>query len=199
MLVLASTSPYRRQLLERLGIPFTTCAPQVDEAVLPNETPAQLVLRLSEAKARAGAALMGLQGKMLIIGSDQVADFGGAAVGKPNSFERARAQLQQLSGKTVIFRTGLALFNPAARRCCCTRVDVTTTYRKLSDEEIDAYLEKARPLNCAGAARSEDLGIALFERIESDDPTALIGLPLIALTRLLRAEDVNPLLWWRDA
>lgn len=196
MLVLASTSPYRRQLLERLGIPFETCAPQVDETPLPNESPAQLVLRLSEMKARAGAATLGeITEKTLVIGSDQVADFSGTPIGKPGSFEKARAQLKKLSGKTVVFRTGVALFNPAAQRCNSARIDVTTTYRQLSDEEIDAYLETAQPFNCAGAVRSEDLGIALFESIENDDPTALIGLPLIALSRLLRAEGVNPLLW----
>ncbi|MDR2016106.1 MAG: Maf family protein, partial [Burkholderiales bacterium] len=129
-----------------------------------------------------------------IIGGDQVADFDGVAIGKPGSFDNARKQLQKLSGKTVIFRTGLALFNPAARRCRSVRVDIATTYRTLTDAEIDAYLYVAQPYNCAGSVRSEDLGIALFESIDNDDPTALIGLPLIALARLLRAEGVNPLL-----
>ncbi|MDR0771280.1 MAG: Maf family nucleotide pyrophosphatase [Burkholderiales bacterium] len=191
-LILASTSPYRQALLKRFNLPFRVCAPAIDETPLPGETPSQLVLRLSEAKARAGES--GCAPHALIIGGDQVADCDGVAVGKPGDFDNARKQLRMLSGKTVIFRTGLALFNPAARRCRSVRVDIATTYRTLTDAEIEAYLHVALPYNCAGSVRSEDLGIALFESIDNNDPTALIGLPLIALSRLLRAEGVNPLL-----
>ncbi len=193
-LILASTSPYRRALLQRFNLPFSVCAPEVDETSLAGETPSQLVLRLSEAKARAAANQNPVPGHALIIGGDQVADCDNNAIGKPGNFDNARRQLRSLSGKTVIFRTGLALFNPAARRCRSVRVDIATTYRTLTDPEIEAYLRAAQPYNCAGSVRSEDLGIALFESIDNSDPTALIGLPLIALARLLRAEGVNPLL-----
>ncbi len=194
-LLLASTSPYRRDLLTRFGLPFQTFSPEVDETPLPNETPAQLVLRLSEMKARAGeAAFARMPENTLIIGADQVADFEGVVFGKPGSLANAQKQLSVLSGKTVVFRTGLALFNPQARRCRTVRIDVVTEYRDLTDAEINHYLHAAEPFNCAGSARSEDLGITLFERIDNNDPTALIGLPLIALARLLRAENVNPLL-----
>ncbi|MCL2297814.1 MAG: Maf family nucleotide pyrophosphatase [Proteobacteria bacterium] len=193
-LVLASTSPYRQELLKRFNLPFSVCAPEIDETPLPGETPSQLVLRLSEAKARAVARQSDCPSRSLIIGGDQVADCDGVAIGKPGDFDNARRQLRSLSGKTVLFRTGLALFNPQARRCRSVRVDIATTYRTLTDAEIEAYLHAAQPYNCAGSVRSEDLGIALFERIDNDDPTALIGLPLIALARLLRAEGVNPLL-----
>ncbi|MCL2872602.1 MAG: Maf family nucleotide pyrophosphatase [Betaproteobacteria bacterium] len=193
-LILASSSPYRQALLKRFNLPFDVCAPEIDETPLPRETPSQLVLRLSEAKARAVAQQESCPPHALIIGGDQVADCDGVAVGKPGDFDNARRQLQKLSGKTVVFRTGLALFNPSAGRCRSVRVDIATTYRTLTDAEIEAYLRAAQPYNCAGSVRSEDLGIALFERIDNDDPTALIGLPLIALARLLRAEGVNPLL-----
>ncbi len=194
-LLLASTSPYRRDLLTRFGLPFQTFSPEVDETPLPNETPAQLVLRLSEMKARAGeAAFAHMPENTLIIGADQIADFEGVVFGKPGSLANAQKQLSALSGKTVVFRTGLALFNPQARRCRTVRIDVVTEYRDLTDAEINHYLHAAEPFNCAGSARSEDLGITLFERIDNNDPTALIGLPLIALARLLRAENVNPLL-----
>ncbi|MDR0248018.1 MAG: Maf family nucleotide pyrophosphatase [Burkholderiales bacterium] len=197
-LVLASTSPYRQALLKRFNLPFSVCAPEIDETPLPGETPSQLVLRLSEAKARAVAQQSDCPSHafayVLIIGGDQVADCDGVAVGKPGDFDNARKQLRMLSGKTVTFRTGLALFNPQANRCRSIRVDIATTYRTLTDAEVEAYLHVAQPYNCAGSVRSEDLGIALFESIDNNDPTALIGLPLIALARLLRAEGVNPLL-----
>jgi len=193
-LILASSSPYRQALLKRFNLPFGVCAPEIDETPLPGETPSQLVLRLSEAKARAVVRQSACPAHALIIGGDQVADCDGVAVGKPGNFDNACQQLRRLSGKTVLFRTGLALFNPSAGRCRSVRVDIATTYRTLTDAEIEAYLRAAQPYNCAGSVRSEDLGIALFERIDNDDPTALIGLPLIALARLLRAEGVNPLL-----
>jgi len=187
-LVLGSTSRYRRALLERLGLPFVVAPPDVDEAALPTEAPAQTALRLAEAKARAVAVRFP---EALVIGSDQVADCAGQPVGKPGSREGAVAQLRALSGKTVVFHTGVALVDAATGRCRTALVDVTSTFRRLSTAEIDAYLDREEPFDCAGSVKSEGLGIALFDRIASDDPTALIGLPLIALTRLLREEGVN--------
>ena len=182
-LVLASTSRYRRALLERLGLPFTAVAPDANESPLPGEEPARTALRLSEAKAR--SVTVG-DGPALIIGSDQVADCAGQPIGKPGNRENARATLALLSGKTVVFHTGLALLDTASGRCATALVDVRSTFRRLSTAEIDAYLDREQPYDCAGAVKSEGLGIALFEAIESDDPTALIGLPLIALTSMLR-------------
>lgn len=189
-LVLASTSRYRRELLERLGVPFEISAPGVDEATLPGETPARTALRLAIDKAKAVAAL---RPNGLVIGSDQVADCDGAPVGKPGSFQAAAEQLASLSARTVVFHTGVALVNAATGRVQSECVDVTSTFRTLSADEIDAYLVREQPFDCAGAVKSESLGIALFERISSDDPTALIGLPLIALTRMLRAEGFDVL------
>jgi 7-methyl-GTP pyrophosphatase len=186
-LVLASTSRYRRALLERLGIPFTTIAPNADESALPGETPAQTALRLSEVKARSVAAA---HESALIVGSDQVADADGRPVGKPGDRKHACDMLARLSGKTVVFHTGIALLDAASGRCVTALVDVRSTFRRLSDAEINAYLDREQPYDCAGAVRSEGLGIALFESIESDDPTALIGLPLIALTSMLRDAGV---------
>jgi septum formation protein len=186
-LVLASTSKYRRMLLERLGIPFLAVSPAVDESALPGEPTATTAFRLAEAKARSVADL---HPDALIIGSDQVADCGGRPVGKPGTHERAVAQLAELSGQTVIFHTGLALLDAATGQCQTALVDVRSTFRVLAPAEIEAYLRRERPYDCAGSVRSEALGIALFERIESDDPTALIGLPLIRLTSMLRAAGV---------
>ena len=189
-LILASTSRYRRELLERLALPFFVAAPGVDEAALPGETPAQTAVRLAEAKARAVAARYP---DALVIGSDQIADCSGEAIGKPGSRPRAVEQLRLLSGKTVIFHTAIALADAASGRCSTALVDVASTLRTLSTEEIDAYLDREEPYDCAGSVRSEGLGIALFDRIRSDDPTALIGLPLIALARMLRDEGVDVL------
>jgi len=189
-LVLGSTSRYRRALLERLGIPFVAVAPDVDEEALPGESPAQTALRLSEAKARAVA---GRFDDALVIGSDQVANCAGRPIGKPGDRKRAFAQLRELSGRTVVFHTGVALVDTRSGRCTSDLVDVTSTFRALSDVEIATYLDREQPYDCAGSVRSEALGIVLFERIASEDPTALIGLPLIALTRLLRAEGVEVL------
>ena len=189
-LVLGSTSRYRRTLLERLGLPFVVAAPDVDEMAFPGESPARTALRLAEAKARA-VAVRHPDG--LVIGSDQVADCGGEAVGKPGTHANALAQLQMLSGRTVVFHTGVALVDAASGRCRSALVDVTSTFRTLGLAEIAAYLERETPFDCAGSVKSEGLGITLFERIESDDPTALIGLPLIALTRLLREEGFDVL------
>jgi septum formation protein len=187
LLILASTSRYRRALLERLQLPFTVVAPAVDEAVLAGETPAATAVRLAEAKARAVAAR---HPGALVIGSDQVADCDGVAVSKPETHAVAVAQLTAQSGRTIVFHTALALVNAATGGCRRVLVDVRSTFRTLSPDEIERYLQRERPYDCAGAVRSESLGIVLFERIESDDPTALIGLPLIALARLLREEGV---------
>ncbi|MCC7325844.1 MAG: septum formation inhibitor Maf [Burkholderiales bacterium] len=190
MLVLASTSRYRQALLERLELPFTVADPELDETAPPGEAPAATALRLAEAKACAVALRFP---EALIIGSDQVADCDGQPIGKPGNRARALAQLKALSGRTVVFHTGVALLDAASGRCRSERVDVASTFRHLADGEIEAYVDREQPWDCAGGVKSEGIGIALFERIESDDPTALIGLPLIALARLLRAEGVQPL------
>jgi septum formation protein len=189
-LVLASTSRYRRALLARLGWPFDTQAPGVDETPLPGEPPAATACRLAEAKARAVAARVG---NALVIGSDQVADLGGNAVGKPGDHAGAAAQLRALSGRRVVFHTAVALVDAASGRCQLRLVDVATRFRELSPLAIERYLRRETPYDCAGSIRSEGLGIALVESIESDDPSALIGLPLIALVDLLRAEGVDVL------
>ena len=186
-LVLASTSPYRRALLERLALAFTVVAPNADETPAPAETPAQTALRLSEVKARSVAAP---PAGSLVIGSDQVADCDGQPIGKPGDRASARAMLTLLSGRTVVFHTGIALLDTTSGRCASALVDVRSTFRRLGADEIDAYLDRERPYDCAGAVKSEGLGIALFEAIESDDPTALIGLPLIRLTSMLRDAGV---------
>jgi septum formation protein len=186
-LVLASTSRYRAELFGRLGLPFATFAPGVDETARPAEMPEATAVRLAEAKARAAATA---HPDALIVGSDQVAACGAEAIGKPGHHEAAVAQLQRLSGKTVTFHTGIALFDSATGECSSDCVDVVSTYRKLSAAEIEAYLVSERPYDCAGSVKSEGLGIALFDRITSDDPTALIGLPLIRLAAMLRAAGI---------
>jgi 7-methyl-GTP pyrophosphatase len=189
-LILGSTSRYRRELLARLGLPFEVAAPDVDETPLPGEPPVATALRLSEAKARAVAARYE---NALVIGSDQVADCDGRAVSKPGDRANAQRELRALSGRTIVFHTGVALVDAASGRCQREMVDVASVFRTLNDAEIDAYLDREAPYDCAGGVRSEALGIALFERITSDDPTALVGLPLIALCRMLRSEGVEPL------
>lgn len=186
-LVLGSTSRYRRELLERLRLPFQVAAPGVDEAPLPGETPVATALRLSEAKARAVAARFS---SALVIGSDQVAECDGLPIGKPGNRETAIGQLRMLSGRTVVFHTGLALVDAQSGRCQSAMIDIASTFRALAPAEIESYVDREQPFDCAGSVRSEALGIALFDRIVSDDPTALIGLPLIALARMLRAEGV---------
>lgn len=188
-LVLASTSPFRRELLTRLGLGFATAAPEVDETPRRGETPDALVRRLSEAKARA----VGETCRGLIIGSDQVATTGSDILGKPGTHERAVAQLQHLSGKTVTFHTGLCLLNSESGELQLDVVPYRVVFRQLDDERIERYLQHDRPYNCAGSFKSEGLGITLFERMQGDDPTALIGLPLIRLTTMLaRAGMVLP-------
>jgi septum formation protein len=189
-LVLASTSRYRRMLLERLGVPFEVVAPGVDEAAPPGEAPAATALRLAEAKARAVAARYT---DALVIGSDQVAELDGNPVGKPSDHADAVAQLRAASGRTAVFHTGVALVDAASGRCRTRLVDVTSTFRVLSDDDIARYLAREQPYDCAGSVRSEGFGIALFERIASDDPSALIGLPLIAVVSLLREEGFDVL------
>ena len=190
LLVLGSTSAYRRALLTRLGVPFEVAAPGVDEAALAGESPAATALRLSEAKARAVAARYP---EAVVIGSDQVADCAGRAIGKPGDRTTAMRLLTELSGRTVVFHTGLALIDAASGRCQREIVAVTSVFRTLTQREIETYLDREAPYDCAGAVKSEALGIVLFDSITSSDPTALIGLPLIALSRMLRNEGIDPL------
>ena len=180
-LILASTSVYRRELLERLRIPFEVVSPKVDETPLTGESTLELALRLAKAKA---AAVSKAHPNAWVIGSDQVADLCGAAIGKPGNFERALAQLQLMRGQTVTFHTALCLMKGDTQTTL--NVPTAVTFRKLSDEVLESYLLAEEPYDCAGSAKSEGLGISLLESIQSDDPTALIGLPLIALTGLLR-------------
>lgn len=186
-LVLASTSPYRRELLGRLGLPFETANPQTDETPSPGENPEATALRLSEAKARAVAAAFP---DALIIGSDQVAVMDGHVFGKPGGHDAAVEQLRQLRGRTVNFYTGLCLLNARTGHTHVRGVPTLVTFRDLSDDEIENYLRREQPYNCAGAAKSEGLGIALLKSMQGDDPNALVGLPLIALCDMLRAEGV---------
>lgn len=187
-LVLASTSPFRRELLGRLQIPFETVAPDCDESPQPAELPTATAERLSVAKARAVADQFP---DSLIIGSDQVAYQGENRFGKPGTRENAVAQLRQMSGKTIIFHTGLCLLNTTTGRVHLRGIPTEVRFRELADMEIQRYLDKEDALNCAGSARSEGLGIALLEYLRGDDPNALVGLPLIALCDMLRAEGVQ--------
>ena len=190
ILILGSTSRYRRDLLERLRLPFTCVAPQVDETPQPGEAPAALALRLALAKAQAVAAL---HPQAVVIGSDQVADLHGQAIGKPGSHERAVAQLQEMSGQQVIFQTAVAVVCANSGFAEAAIAPVTVRFRVLSDTEIESYLRLDQPYDCAGSAKSESLGIALLAAIHSDDPTALIGLPLIRTSQLLRRAGIDPL------
>lgn len=187
-LVLASTSPFRRELLARLGLPFAIASPAVDETLLPEEDPAVGALRLSEAKARAVAASYP---QALIIGSDQVACLDGRIFGKPGTHAEATRQLRAMRGQRVNFFTGLCLLDARSGKARLRGVPTLVTFRELADEEIEGYLRREQPYNCAGSAKSEGLGIALIARIDGEDPNALIGLPLIALCDLLRLENVS--------
>jgi septum formation protein len=187
-LILASTSPYRRELLVRLHLPFDTVDPQVDETPLPGETPLQLATRLAAAKARAGG--LG-RPDAIVIGSDQVADLDGAALGKPGSHAAALAQVQQMRGKTLRFHTAVAVAR--GPELVADVATVTVRVRDVSDAAIERYLRLDQPYDCAGSAKVESLGIALLEAVESDDPTALIGLPLIRTCALLRHFGLDPL------
>ncbi len=184
-LILASTSPFRRAVLEKLGIPFETASPEVDETPLPGESPAALVERLAIAKAQAVASK---RGQGLVIGSDQVAVIDGEILGKPGSHEQAVEQLRRASGRRVTFLTGLALINAATGQVQSEVVPFHVVFRELTDSLIENYLRREQPYNCAGSFKSEALGIVLFERLEGDDPNTLIGLPLIRLVRMLESE-----------
>lgn len=189
-LILASTSPFRRHLLTRLGLPFETADPGVDEAPLPDEAPEASALRLSQAKAQAVATSFP---DALIVGSDQVACLDDQVFGKPGNHDNAVRQLRAMRGRRVNFFTGLCLLDAASGRIHLRGVPTLVTFRDLTDDEIENYLRKEQPYNCAGSAKSEGLGIALIARIDGNDPNALIGLPLIALCDLLRAENVSVL------
>ena len=186
-LILASTSPYRRELLGRLGLAFEVANPQTDESPLTNEAPEAMALRLSEAKARAVAQT---RPEAIIIGSDQVATVDGKIYGKPGSHERAVEQLHALSGKTVNFFTGLCLLNARTGEFEVRGITTLVTFRELNSEEIENYLRREPAYNCAGSAKSEGLGIALISSMRGDDPNALVGLPLIALCDMLRKQGV---------
>lgn len=183
-LILGSTSPYRRDLLARVGITFEVVAPQVDEMQLPRETPRQLACRLALAKAHAVAAL---HPQAIVIGSDQVADLNGDALGKPGSHDAARAQLRRMGGQAVTFQTAVAVVCKATQFAQMDLAQVLVKFRTLGDAEIEAYLLAEQPYDCAGSAKSEGLGIVLLESIHNDDPTALVGLPLIRTCQMLRA------------
>ena len=182
-LVLGSTSRYRRELLQRFGLPFDVVGPHVDETPQANEAPAALAQRLALAKAQAVAAQ---RPDAIVIGSDQVADLHGQPLGKPGTHERAVAQLRQMSGQTVLFQTAVAVVCAATGLAACELAVVRVVFRDLTDAEIERYLRAEQPYDCAGSAKSEGLGITLLDHIDNDDPTALIGLPLIRTARLLR-------------
>jgi septum formation protein len=188
-LLLASSSVYRRALLERLQLPFDVFAPNVDESALPGETAIRTALRLAERKAEAAAAAAGRAA--LIIGSDQVALLGEEKLGKPGDHATAVRQLQAMCGKSVVFHTALCLLNPATGRKQLENVPTTVFFRDYSDAQIELYLRTEQPYDCAGSAKIEGLGIALVEHIDSEDPTALIGLPLMRLTTMLTNEGIE--------
>lgn len=190
-LVLASTSPYRRMLLEKLGIPFECAAPEVDETPQPGESPRHLVTRLAKEKAQSLAAHYPSH---LIIGSDQVCVLDGEITGKPHTEENACQQLLRARGAIVTFYTGLALYNSASGHLQTECEPFDVHFRHLSEQEIMDYVRRERPLNCAGSFKSEGLGIALFDKLDGRDPNTLVGLPLIALCQMLRREECNPLI-----
>ncbi|WP_439520002.1 Maf family nucleotide pyrophosphatase [Hydrogenophaga sp.] len=189
-LILGSTSRYRHELLSRLRLPFEAVAPRVDETPNPGENPADLALRLALAKARDVAQRFP---QAVVIGSDQVADLHGEPLGKPGTHERAVAQLRRMSGKTVVFQTALAVVCMETGFEQCEIAPVRVVFRHLGEDEIEEYLLAEQPYDCAGSAKSEGLGIALLERIDNDDPTALVGLPLIRTCHLLRTAGVKVL------
>jgi septum formation protein len=189
-LVLASTSRYRRDLLARLRLPFEVEAPAVDERPHDGETPAQTAVRLALAKA---AAVSARDAKAVVIGSDQVADLDGRGIGKPGDHARATAQLRAMRGRTVVFQTAVAVVCGATGFAEAALVPVAVRFRSLGDDEIEHYLRAEPPYDCAGSAKIETLGIALVESVAADDPTALVGLPLIRTCELLRRAGVDPL------
>ena len=183
-LILGSTSPYRRELLERLRLPFEVQRPEVDETPLDNETPFALAQRLAMAKAQAVAKRFP---QAIVIGSDQVADLHGQPLGKPGNHANAVVQLQRMRGQTVVFQTAVAVVCQATGFAQCELAQVKVVFRDFSDESLQHYLHTEQPYDCAGSAKSEGLGIVLLERIDNQDPTALVGLPLLLTCRLLRA------------
>ncbi|WP_324710188.1 Maf family protein [Pseudomonas citronellolis] len=187
-LILASSSPYRRELLQRLRLPFECASPDIDESPLPGESPEQLVRRLAEAKARALAARFP---EHLIIGSDQAAVQGQAILGKPHTLERAMEQLKASSGSSVSFLTGLALLDSASGRCQVDCIPFRVHFRELDEARIRRYLEAEQPFDCAGSFKAEGLGVSLFRATEGEDGTSLVGLPLIRLVDMLLAEGVQ--------
>lgn len=186
-LILASTSPFRKELLGRMNLLFETFSPEVDESREVAEAPEHLVQRLSEAKARA----VGKSHRGLIIGSDQVAVCGKKILGKPGTHDAATEQLRTLSGQSVIFLTGLCLYNSVSENIQIDLIPFTVKFKELEDSNIENYLRVDKPYNCAGSFKSEGLGITLFEKMSGDDPTSLIGLPLIRLTAMLAAEGIT--------
>jgi MAF protein len=187
-LILGSTSPFRRTLLDKLGLPFDTVAPEVDEQQRPGEAPEALVIRLAEAKARAAAAG---RGDALVIGSDQVACIDGDILGKPGNRENAIDQLQRAAGQAVTFHTGLCLYNSQSDRAQVVCEPFRVHFRPLERAQIARYVDAEQPFNCAGSFKSEGYGITLFERLEGDDPNSLIGLPLIRLVQMLGNERIT--------
>ncbi len=187
-LLLASSSPYRQELLSRLRLPFESCAPDIDETSLPGESAEQLVTRLAEQKAR---ALAEQYPNHLIIGSDQVAVLDSKIIGKPHTYERAKQQLQSASGNSVRFLTGLALFDSATGRVQTDCVSFTVHFRELDEARIERYLKIEQPYDCAGSFKAEGLGISLFRATEGEDVTSLVGLPLISLVDMLLNEGYD--------
>jgi septum formation protein len=193
-LILASTSVYRQQLLARLGLPFHVVAPHTDETPRPGEPPCDVAWRLAQAKAAAVAHVWPqTDDDIIVIGSDQVAELDGTPFGKPGTHDRAVAQLRMMRGRCVRFHTAVSVLRPQSGFSVCDINSVAVTFRELSDADIDAYLRLEEPYDCAGSAKCEGLGISLLESIHSDDPTALIGLPLILTTRLLRLAGLDVL------
>jgi septum formation protein len=187
-IILASSSHYRRALLERLGLPFACWSPELDESALAGEPPRETAARLARLKADAGGERFS---RAWVIGSDQVADLDGRAIGKPGTTEKARQQLRDVSGHSVLFHTALCVWNAREGRRHERVVTTDVSFRRLTDAEIDRYLQRENALDCAGSAKSEGLGISLLSRLGGDDPTALVGLPLIALAAILRAEGFD--------
>lgn len=196
-LVLGSTSPYRRELLARLGLPFQTRAPRTDETPQGGESPRSLAMRLAQAKARDVANQMAAEpaDDVLVIGSDQVAELHGQPLGKPGDHARATAQLHAMSGQDVLFHTAVCVCRPSTGFEATRLHTVAVTFRQLDADDIETYLQAEQPYDCAGSAKAESLGIVLLDRIRSDDPTALIGLPLIDTAALMREAGADPLRW----
>lgn len=187
-LILASSSPYRKELLSRLGLAFEAISPEVDESPLPKESPQDTALRLAQIKARKIAET---HPQALVIGCDQVATLDGMQLGKPGNHENATKQLRMMQGRTVIFHSALCLYNAKTLTMQAEVVPYEVAFRKLSDEQIERYLRAEKPYNCAGSAKSEGLGIALISSMNGTDPNALIGLPLIKLITMLQNEKVD--------